>query len=75
MDVIYTVWNLVSLQEADVRVQKITDDTIILRCCSLERLKFEVYLDDLPFFTCVPKNMMHVAEHFNIDLLIVDQVC
>lgn len=29
-------------QEADVRVQKITDDTIILRCCSLERLKFEI---------------------------------
>lgn len=33
----YCVW-----QENDVKIQKITDDTCSLRCCSLERLKFEV---------------------------------
>lgn len=29
-------------EENDVKIQKITDDTCSLRCCSLERLKFEI---------------------------------
>ena len=32
----------ICVQETDVRVQRITDDTCSLRSCSLERLKFEV---------------------------------